>query len=162
MVFPGVLSTYELFVFFSHPDFTVGSGILMICTISHRISRITRVADFTAGREFQLRRSPCPEEFSFIWLYYITNFIIMQYKIKKIWNAAGVFCIPFIFFTSKCQLERTPVIIIWIWFAWENSSKYRNVQVFALIQKMLLFEHLWCEFSIFCIVLSKVLYFLIL
>ena len=24
---PGVLSTYELFVFFSHPDFTVGSGI---------------------------------------------------------------------------------------------------------------------------------------
>ena len=25
---PGVLSTYELFVFFSHPDFTVGSGIL--------------------------------------------------------------------------------------------------------------------------------------
>ena len=24
---PGVLSTYELFVFFSHPDFTVGFGI---------------------------------------------------------------------------------------------------------------------------------------
>ena len=114
------------------------------------------------GNSDYVGRSPCPEEFSFIWLYYITNFIIMQYKIKKIWNAAGVFCIPFIFFTSKCQLERTPVIIIWIWFAWENSSKYRNVQVFALIQKMLLFEHLWCEFSIFCIVLSKVLYFLIL
>ena len=26
---PGVLSTYELFVFFSHPDFTVGPGILI-------------------------------------------------------------------------------------------------------------------------------------
>ena len=75
---PGVLSTYELFVFFSHPDFTVGSGILTCA--SHRISRLTRVADFTAGREFQLRRSPCPEEFSFIFLYYITNFIRMQYK----------------------------------------------------------------------------------
>ena len=54
--------------------------------------------------------------------------------------------------------RRKPVIILWNEFAWKNSSKYRNVQVFALMQKMLLSEHLWCEFSIFCIVFSKVLY----
>ena len=79
---PGALSTFMKYcAFFSHPDFTVGSGILTCA--SHRISRLTRVADFTAGREFQLRRSPCPEEFSFIFLYYITNFIRMQYKIRR-------------------------------------------------------------------------------
>ena len=56
------MSTYELFVFFSHPDFTVGSGILTCA--SHRISRLTRVADFTAGREFWVIFShPAPKNF---------------------------------------------------------------------------------------------------
>ncbi len=37
---------------------------------SHRISRMLRVADYTAGREFlaadmDTAQSPCPEEFSF-------------------------------------------------------------------------------------------------
>ena len=58
--------------------------------------------------------------------------------------------------------RRKPVIILWNEFAWKNSSKYRNVQVFALMHKMLLSEHLWCEFSILCIAFSKILYFLIL
>ena len=51
--------------------------------------------------------------------------------------------------------RRKPVIILWNEFAWKNSSKYRNVQVFALMHKMLLSEHLWCEFSILCIALAK-------
>ena len=40
----------------------------------------------------------------------------------------------------------------------KNFVEILGVQVFALMQKMLLSEHLWCEFSIFCIVFSKVLY----
>ena len=40
----------------------------------------------------------------------------------------------------------------------KNFVKIPGVQVFALIHKMLLSEHLWCEFSILCIAVSKVLY----
>ena len=50
--------------------------------------------------------------------------------------------------------RRKPVIILWNEFAWKNSSKYRNVQVFALMHKMLLSEHL-CEFSISVSFLAK-------
>ena len=41
---------------------------------------------------------------------------------------------------KKKDSSELHVSILWSWLAWKNSSKYRKVQVFALIQKMLLSE----------------------
>ena len=72
----------ETAAFFSHPDFTVGFGIL-VCESPNQPfaasnqSRCAWVADFTAGWEFILIglfcpiRSPCPEELFFIWFFTI-------------------------------------------------------------------------------------------
>ena len=53
---PGALSTFIKYcAFFSHPDFTVGSGI-------SPDQPPKRVADYTAGRELH----PAPKKFSFV------------------------------------------------------------------------------------------------
>ena len=53
---PGALSTFFKYcAFFSHPDFTVGSGI-------SPDQPPKRVADYTAGRESH----PAPKKFSFL------------------------------------------------------------------------------------------------
>ena len=57
---------------FSHPDFTVGTGILLFK--SHQFSRQRRVADFTAGWEL----NPTPKIFLSIYGHYNSIYRIVQ------------------------------------------------------------------------------------